>query len=139
MMTTTGRVINVAGPMAQVRIEPASGCSSCGSRGSCASGSARAVWVEAPQGTATGDLLRISIPEGALRSAALIGYLLPAVTTLFGAGITATAGDLAAVLGALAGLGLGLVLVRILGRRAAAADFSSACTTEHSTLSGDFS
>jgi positive regulator of sigma E activity len=95
------------------------------------------VWVEAPQGTATGDLLKISIPEGALRSAALIGYLLPAVTTLFGAGLMAAAGDTAAVLGALSGLGLGLALVRILGRRTATADFSN-CTTEATTLTGDF-
>ncbi len=139
MMTTTGRVINVAGTMAQVRIEPASGCSSCGTRGSCASGSARAVWIEAPQGTTAGDTLNISITEGAFRSAALLGYLLPAVTMLIGAGVTAAAGDLAAALGAAAGLGLGLVLVRILGRRATTADFTSACTTGHSNLTGDFS
>ena len=138
MMTTSGRVINVAGTLAQVRIEPASGCSSCGTRGSCASGSARAVWIEAPQGTAPGDTLNISITEGAFRSAALLGYLLPAVTTLAGAGLTAAAGDLAAVLGAAAGLGLGLVLVRILGRRAATADFQATCNTDSPKLPGVF-
>ena len=140
MMTTTGRVIHVAGPMAQVRIEPASACSSCGTKGSCASGQSRAVWVEAPEGVSAGDTLKISMPERAFNTAALIGYLLPAAAMLVGAGITAGAGDVAAAAGALAGLGLGMVLVRILGRRAATADFSSACTTtEHSNLTGDFS
>lgn len=137
MMTTTGRVINVAGPLAQVRIEPASGCSSCGTRGSCAGGQVRAVWVEAPEGVTAGDVLKISIPERAFNTAALIGYLLPAVTTLVGAGLMAAAGDTASVLGAASGLGLGLVLVRILGRRSTTADFSN-CTTEATTLTGDF-
>ncbi len=117
MMTATGRVIDVAGPLAQVRIEAASACSSCGTKRSCAGGHTRAVWVEAPEGVKSGDLLKISIPESAFNTAALIGYLLPAVTTLAGAGVMAAAGDTAAVLGAAAGLGFGLVLVRILGRR----------------------
>jgi positive regulator of sigma E activity len=135
MMTTTGRVINVAGPLAQVRIEAASACSNCGTRGSCASGQTRAVWVEAPEGVKSGDVLQISISESAFNTAALIAYLLPAVTTLIGAALMATAGDSAAVLGAMSGLGLGLVLVRLLGRwRTATTDF---CSTERSTLSGD--
>jgi len=134
MMTTSGRVIHVAGPLAQVRIEAASACSSCGTRGSCASGQTRAVWVETPEGVKSGDLLKISIPERAFNTAALIAYLLPAVTTLTGAALMAAAGDTAAVLGAVSGLGLGLVLVRILGRRAATTDF---CSTERSTLTGD--
>jgi sigma-E factor negative regulatory protein RseC len=135
MMTTSGRVINIAGPMAQVRIEAASACSSCGTRGSCASGQTRAVWVEAPEGVKSGDVLNISISESAFNTAALIAYLLPAVTTLIGAALMATAGDTAAVLGAASGLGLGLVLVRLLGRwRATTTDF---CSTERSTLTGD--
>jgi positive regulator of sigma E activity len=120
--------------MAQVRIEAASACSSCGTRGSCASGQTRAVWVEAPEGVKSGDVLNISISESAFNTAALIGYLLPAVTTLIGAGLMTAAGDTAAVLGALSGLGLGLVLVRILGRRTATTD---SCSTERSTLTGD--
>lgn len=137
MMTTTGRVINVAGPLVQVRIEAASACSSCGTKGSCAGGQSRSVWVEAPEGVKSGDLLKISIAESAFNTAALIGYLLPAVTTLIGAGLMAAAGDTAAVLGAVSGLGLGLVLVRLLGGwRTATTDF---CNTERSTLSGDFS
>jgi positive regulator of sigma E activity len=142
MMTTTGRVIHVAGAMAQVRIEAAVGCAKCGTRGTCASGRARAVWVEAPAGTAPGDALTISMSDGAFRSAVVIGYLLPAVTMLIGAGITAAGGDLAAAAGAASGLALGLVAVRILGRRTAAASAgagSVACRTEPSTLSGDFS
>jgi sigma-E factor negative regulatory protein RseC len=135
MMTTTGRVINVAGPLVQVRIEAASACSSCGTKGSCAGGQSRAVWVEAPEGVKSGDLLKISIPERAFNTAALIGYLLPAVTTLVGAALLAPSGDTTAVMGALSGLGLGLVLVRLLGRwRVATTDF---CSTERSTFTGD--
>jgi positive regulator of sigma E activity len=138
MMTTSGRVINIVGAMAQVRVEPASACSSCRTKGSCASGQSRFVWVEAPEGTKSGDALKISMPERAFNTAALIGYLLPAVTTLIGAGLTSVAGDAAAVLGATAGLGLGLVLVRILGRRTTTADFCATSTTQHTHLSGDF-
>jgi sigma-E factor negative regulatory protein RseC len=135
MMTTTGRVINVAGPLVQVRIEAASACSSCGTKGSCAGGQSRAVWVEAPEGVRSGDLLKISIPERAFNTAALIGYLLPAVTTLLGAALLAPAGDTTAVMGALSGLGLGLLLVRLLGRwRVATTDF---CSTERSPFTGD--
>jgi positive regulator of sigma E activity len=134
MMSTTGRVINIAGPLVQVRIEAASACSSCGTKSSCASGQSRAVWVEAPEGVKSGDLLKISIPERAFNTAALIAYLLPAATTLVGAGLLAAMGDLAAVLGAASGLGLGLVMVRLLGRRTAMTDY---CSTERSTLTGD--
>ncbi len=117
MMTTTGRVIHIAGPMAQVRIEPASACSTCGTKGSCAGGQSRAVWVEVPEGVKSGDLLKISAPERAFNAAALIGYLLPAVMTLVGAAVAAPAGDAVAAAGATCGLGLGLVLVRIVWRR----------------------
>lgn len=137
MMTTSGRVIRIAGSMAQVRIEAASACSSCGTRGSCASGQSRALWVEVPPGVRAGDALQISMPERTFNKAALLGYLLPAVTTLIGAALTAGAGDMGSVLGAMSGLGFGLVLVRILGTRATTTEFYSTCTTERSTLTGD--
>jgi positive regulator of sigma E activity len=117
MMTAQGRVAAVAGARAQVRIEPASGCSSCGSRGSCAGGKSQVIWVNAQPGVAAGDTIHFALRAGTFRCAALLGYLLPAMTTLTGAGLAAVGGDIASALGAAVGLFVGLLIVRILGRR----------------------
>jgi positive regulator of sigma E activity len=139
MMTAQGQVIAVAGSRAQVRIEPASGCSSCGSRGSCAGGNSQVIWVDARPGIAAGDRVSFALTEATFRSAALIGYLLPAVTTLTGAGLAAGGGDVASALGAAAGLFVGLLIVRILGRRITRNEPTGACTTDTPTLTGGLS
>jgi sigma-E factor negative regulatory protein RseC len=137
MMTAQGRVIAIVGARAQVRIEPASGCSSCGSRGSCASGKPQVLWIDAAPGVVAGDAVNFALSEGTFRSAALLGYLLPAVTTLIGAGIAADGGDIASALGAGAGLIVGLLVVRTLGRRLARKEPTGVCTTESNPLTGD--
>ena len=139
MMTAQGRVIAVAGGRAQVRIEPASGCSSCGSRGGCAGGKSQVIWVEATPGVAAGDTVNFALRDGTFRAAAFLGYLLPAVMTLTGAGLAADGGDAASALGAAAGLVVGLVIVRILGRRLTRKEPSGACTTDIPTLTGGLS
>jgi sigma-E factor negative regulatory protein RseC len=140
MMTAQGRVIAVAGARAQVRIEPASGCSGCGSRGSCAGGKSQVIWVEAEPGVAAGDTVNFALKEGTFRSAAFLGYLLPAVTTLIGAALAAEGGDVASALGAAAGLFVGLLIVRILGRRLARNEPAGAArTTDIPTFTGGLS
>jgi sigma-E factor negative regulatory protein RseC len=139
MMTAQGRVIAIAGARAQVRIEPASGCSSCGSRGSCAGGKSQMIWLDAAPGVAAGDTVNFALNEGTFRSAALLGYLLPAVTTLAGAAVAADGGDVASALGAAAGLVAGLVFVRILGRRLTRKEPMGACTTDTPTFTGGLS
>ena len=58
----------------------------------------------------------LAIDDGSLARGALLAYLLPAVSTLAGAVALASGGDLAAIGGAAAGLVLGLVALRVLGR-----------------------
>jgi positive regulator of sigma E activity len=137
MMTAQGRVIAVAGARAQVRIEPAPGCSGCGSRGSCAGGKPQVLWIDAAPGVVAGDAVNFALRDGTFRAAALLGYLLPAVTTLTGAALAADAGDIGAALGAAAGLIVGLLIVRVLGRRLARKEASGVCTTESIPPTGD--
>lgn len=139
MMTAQGRVVAVVDGRAQVRIEPASGCSSCGSRGGCAGGSARVIWVDAAAGVAAGDTVSFSLRDSTFRAAALLGYLLPAVTTVIGAGLAAGGGDGMSALGAAVGLSAGLLLVRFLGRRFTRKEPVGACTPEPPTLTGGLS
>jgi positive regulator of sigma E activity len=139
MMTAQGRVIAIAGSRAQVRIEPASGCSSCGSRGSCAGGKPQVIWVDAGPGVTIGELVNFALRDGTFRAAALLGYLLPAVTTLIGAAVAADGGDIASAVGAAAGLFVGLVIVRILGRRLTRKEPVGACTPDIPTINGGLS
>jgi positive regulator of sigma E activity len=48
MMTARGRVVAIAQTRVQVRIDPAAGCGSCGSRGACAGGQPQVVWIDSP-------------------------------------------------------------------------------------------
>jgi sigma-E factor negative regulatory protein RseC len=139
MMTAQGHVVAVADGRAQVRIEPASGCSSCGSRGSCTGGKAQVIWVDAAPGVAAGDTVNFSLRDSTFRAAALLGYLLPAVTTLIGAALAAGGGDGMSALGAAAGLSGGLILVRLLGRRLTRKEPTGTCTSETPTLTGGLS
>ena len=61
------------------------------------------------------------------------------MTTLAGAGLAADGGDVASALGAAAGLFVGLVIVRILGRRLTRKEASGACTSDTPTISGGLS
>ena len=65
-----------------------------------------------------GDGVTLTLAEGALVRGALRAYLLPAITLLLGAIALSGFGDLAAVGGALSGLGAGLIAQRVLTRRA---------------------
>ncbi len=113
-----GEVTGFKQGLAQIRIErSASGCSGCGSRGACASGHAAVQRVEMamPEGTQIGDQVTVSMPSSSVALAAIFGYLLPPLFLLLGAiGADMIYGnDFAAVLGAAAGLILGLLLARL--------------------------
>ena len=116
-----GEVVGFDRGLAQIRLEPmSSGCSACGSRGTCASGSAatQVISMRLPEQTRLGDLVTVSMPSSSVALAALLGYLLPPASLLVGA-ITASsfyASDLAAVLGAGLGFVTGLLLARLITR-----------------------
>lgn len=65
-------------------------------------------------GARVGDHVQLTVAEGTVWHASLVSYVLPVLLALAGAAIgQSMAGDLVAVLGALAGLGCGLALLRI--------------------------
>lgn len=113
-----GEVIGFAHGQAQVRLERASGCSGCGSRGTCASGSAatQVIQMPVPEKTRIGDQITVSMPSSSVALAAMLGYLLPPAVLLIGAIVAATyfGSDLAAVFGAGVGFIAGLLLARLI-------------------------
>jgi len=136
-----GEVIGFKQGVALIRIERASSaCGGCCSRGSCASGSAAVQSVELamPEGTKIGDQVTVSMPSSSVALAAILGYLLPPVFLLLGA-ISADViygSDLAAVLGAAGGLGVGLLLARLVSHFVLGQGiFPSACTPDLPTAS----
>lgn len=118
-LTRNGRIVAIRDGMASIRVELPAGCTSCGSRGSCGSGKAAETTVVLPVAATArpGDVVTLSLAESALVRSALLVYFLPAASTLLGAIALAAFGDLAAIAGAACGLGLGLILMRLLGRR----------------------
>ena len=136
-----GEVVGFAHGMAQVRIEPASACSACGSRRTCSSGQStgQVINLSLSGYHQIGDQIAVAMPASSLTLAALIGYLLPPVALLIGALIAATcfAGDAAAVLGAGLGFSAGLLLVRLISNHSFGRGLASfACEQDGAQLPG---
>jgi len=121
MIERSGLIVDIRDGVAAIRVERASACSSCGTRSVCGAGKADASLVYLPFSAPAqcGDRVMVQLATGGLTRAALLAYLLPAVTTLAGALMLAGAGDLAAVAGALSGLGIGLLALRRFSRACA--------------------
>lgn len=117
MIERQGYVLAVSNGIATIRVEPPSACAQCGSRGACGGASARTLEIAAPPLAHPGATVTIALAESNLLRAALLAYGLPAGTTLMGAVLLSGAGDLAAVAGALCGLGLGWTALRHFGRQ----------------------
>ncbi len=121
MIQRSGQIVDICDGIAAIRVERASACSSCGTRSVCGAGRADASLVFLPLSAPAqcGDHVMVQLASGGLTRAAFLAYLLPAISTLAGALLLADAGDLAAVAGALAGLGLGLIALRRFSRACA--------------------
>ena len=117
-----GVVTGIDHGLAQIRLAQSSGCSGCGSRGSCSSANAPAqiVSLHLPAGTRVGDQVSVSISAASMTLAAILGYVLPPVGLLAGAVIASLffTGDAPAVLGAGLGLASGFILMRQISRTA---------------------
>ncbi len=130
---------------AQVRMEAAPACAGCGSRQSCSAADAKGqlVSVLLDEPVAPGEPITLSLPESSIAVAALLGYLLPAVGLVLGAVLAGAifSGDAAAVLGAILGLGAGVLIARALSRSSIGRDVApSVCApVQPINLSGDFS
>lgn len=130
MTAVPAEVVRVDEGQAWVRIsERQGGCGRCDEPGGCRSmrivdafGAPKQVFVlPDPFGLHPGDRVSVAIPDGAPLRAALFSYGLGAALMLAGAAVGSAfpgvaAGDLGAGLGALAGLGLAVVVNRALAR-----------------------
>ncbi|MDP1536366.1 MAG: SoxR reducing system RseC family protein [Burkholderiales bacterium] len=122
MIQRSGRILSIAGGLATIRVETPSACGACGSRGACGTASAATVYLPVHATARPGDAVTLALAEGLLVRGALRVYLLPAVAMLLGAAFMSAWGDLAAVGGALSGLGLSLIAMRMITRRRASCD-----------------
>ncbi|MDP3033060.1 MAG: SoxR reducing system RseC family protein [Rhodocyclaceae bacterium] len=120
MIARRGRILAVQDGMATIRVDTPAACASCGSRSACGS-TGTTVRLPVAAALRAGDDVTLTLAEGTLVRGALRAYLLPTTTLLLGAIALSAFGDLAAVGGALSGLGVGLIAQRILARRATCA------------------
>lgn len=94
-------------------------CGSCKTTDACHEGllglnaGPRRYRLENRVGARVGDHVQLAVADGTLWRAALASYVLPLLLAIAGAGVgQSLAGDAWAVMGALSGLGCGLVLLR---------------------------
>ncbi len=132
-MDSAAIVTSIEGEHALVEVQPAvSGCGRCNEAGGCGSGllnqalrpRRRLIYRVANRiGARVGDSVTVTVPEGAVLRAALLAYLLPVLLVIAGAalGTAISASDLVALVGAGAGLALGLLVLRLAQRRLAVA------------------
>lgn len=133
MIEVAGEVIAVDGRRALVRTQVRSGgCGRCGEPGGCggagsgADGGPRSAdfWLENDIDATIGERVLVCVTEDASLSAAFLGYLIPVLGIVLGAGFAvfasgSEASDGHALIGALGGLVLGMLVSRGLGRSGA--------------------
>lgn len=130
MISEAGRIVALEEDGIWVETVRRSTCGSCGARQGCghgilnsmASGQRNYTWVtlgDTPAaGFSVGDEVEIALPEEVIVSGSFVVYMLPILATVAGAVVgqsilQADLGlDAAAILGALAGFGVGITVVR---------------------------
>lgn len=120
MIETPARITRLDGDSAWVVGAAPSSCGACGGKGCGSSIFARVLHadepeyrVENPIGAEVGDPVVVGLPDGALLSAAVSGYLVPLLLLLLGAGIGQQfSGELGAITGGLVGLLLAALYLR---------------------------
>lgn len=124
-----GIVTRIEAGQAVVAVAAQGGCGACSKRSGCGIGKLASptrrseLRVDAAPGLQAGDRVDVRVDPAGLLSAAALGYLFPAALVVAGA-ITGdglardtTYADATAALGALLGLGIGIVAPRWLTRR----------------------
>jgi len=134
-----GRVIEVRGDVAAIRIAVASSCHGCRARAFCADGGGQVIRIVAPANTSVGDPVLLELDQANFALGVAIGYLLPVLTLLLGAAVSSLAGDAAAAVGAAVGLTSGLWLVQPLHHRLLADRLqpTASLTCPSQSVSGD--
>jgi sigma-E factor negative regulatory protein RseC len=132
MVEEQGVVIQVRNGFVEVEAQRGSACGGCGEKGACATGALgrlfsrrHRLWIRNSIGAAPGDAVVMGMRDDDVLGLSASAYMVPVVGLILGAGAGETlvrtlamASELPVILGAAAGLALGLSLVR----RVAAAD-----------------
>lgn len=131
MLTESGRVLAVDDDALMVETLAMSSCQSCATRAGCGQYALNSFMPErrnhlrVPLGEyqasdfAVGDYVQVAIPEGTVLKSALLVYMLPIVMMLIFALLADSwsavplEGDLAGLIGAVLGLGLGFLFTRL--------------------------
>lgn len=123
MISSPVRVVSVVDGVAMVEQTGQSGCGSCQSRSVCGvsvlgkyfSNGRAPIAVSCASNVRAGDMLEMNMSETELLKAGVMAYLLPCLLAILGAGLATffKYPDVFAALGALAGLILGLLMMRI--------------------------
>ncbi|ANQ83645.1 sigma-E factor regulatory protein [Azoarcus olearius] len=118
MMSRSGRVIAVKDDQLVVRFEGASACGSCRANKVCGSGSTTDLVLDGGCGSRVGDQVDVDVDAGTAFRALAVAYLLPVAGFLAGMAVASAGGlgDLGVAGISFAGLGLGLIASRRLGR-----------------------
>lgn len=119
-------VLRVESDQAWVRIQPHTPCGNCDPETGCKSVAMSRMFSRGKQEfrvgnvlhAVPGDMVRVAVADGLLLRSALLGYGLPLCLLLVGAGFGRFLGpvamaDLLTLIGAAAGVGVGLLLARI--------------------------
>jgi sigma-E factor negative regulatory protein RseC len=124
MNEEVGTVREVRGEKALVVTDRQSMCGQCVAKGYCHMlGGSKEMIAEAlnPVGAKPGDTVRIGIPAGTVAKASFVVYMIPAIGLVGGAALGYVAGkssgvdyNLVTLAGCLAGLGISLIIVRLL-------------------------
>jgi sigma-E factor negative regulatory protein RseC len=116
------------GGQVEVKVRRAEACHSCAAKGACTTLAGNTgdliLVVDNPVGAAPGDQVTLTLDEASVIKASAVLYLVPALGLVGGAVAgwlsfvsLGLARDPATALGALGGLGLGLMATRLLGNR----------------------
>lgn len=120
MIETNGKIVAVHDGRVDVELAQTTACTACNAKRTCASsketGRTQIVTMDAPLYARAGDEVTVTVSTRGFHIGVLLAYLLPTMTTIFGALIFAPGGDVASAAGLLGGLVLGLLLVRLIGR-----------------------
>lgn len=124
MNEEVGTVREARGEKALVVTDRQSMCGQCVAKGYCHMlGGGKEMIAEAlnPIGAKPGDTVRIGIPAGTVAKASFVVYMIPAIGLVGGAALGYVTGtssgmdyNLATLVGSLAGLGISLIVVRLL-------------------------
>ncbi|MBQ8082212.1 MAG: SoxR reducing system RseC family protein [Clostridia bacterium] len=115
-MIRTGRVVESAKGQLKVCFDRPEMCESCGA---CAGHAAHKELITVEGEGSVGDVAAVEMPDAKIVKVSLIAYIIPLVGLMLGLliGQTLTGTDLWAALLGVAGLALGLLIVRLADRR----------------------